>query len=377
MKRLIAQSQSCPGRLTFLLLIGSADKFELHSRLRQIYGSNSGLARARAEWLGNQLRECKAFRDQPRRVAGLERRSRQQPGELHEKPQLSAARSARRAGKGRADRQRDRGGHKRRTRRPSAQMGTRRHRSSRADEGVSLRIRVYADYRRTPKKTPRDPDATPGGARLARNPQGRVLERGRGVGVDGLRGKNRDWSEETAGQGHSSNSSPRVVVLKFSKRYRKFDFTVLRQPVITKRVISGSGREPRRIISRTWLEYFSVASLYGGGQSIRSDCGDLRHAPRWFLGVDRGVDQFMRTRRRRQRNSLPELDSVAVKKYRRAPAESESKNDIDSVEDHLALRSRRWIPHREKRQVERDVDCICVAEVHRVAAHPPDPGCIN
>src|ERR1019366_10359586 len=88
-------------------------------------------------------------------------------------------------------------------------------------------------------------------------------------------------------------------------------------------------------------------------------------------------NQFMMTRRRRQRNSLPEIDFVAVKNYRRAPAESESKNDIDNVEDHLALRSRRWIPRRKKHQVERDVDCICVSEVHRIAAHPPDPGRIN
>src|ERR1019366_8066301 len=88
-------------------------------------------------------------------------------------------------------------------------------------------------------------------------------------------------------------------------------------------------------------------------------------------------NQFMMTRRRRQRNSLPEIDFVAVKNYRRAPAESESKNDIDNVEDHLALRSRRWIPRRKKHQVERDVDRICVAEIHRIAAHPPDPGRIN
>jgi hypothetical protein len=39
----------------------------------------------------------------------------------------------------------------------------------------------------------------------------------------------------------------------------------------------------------------------------------------------------MMTRRRRQRNSLPEIDFVAVKNYRRAPAESESKNDIEGA----------------------------------------------
>src|ERR1039458_10075803 len=83
------------------------------------------------------------------------------------------------------------------------------------------------------------------------------------------------------------------------------------------------------------------------------------------------------TCRRQQRNPLAEIDFAAAKKYRRAPAESESKNDIDDAEDHLALRSRWWIPRRKKRQVDRDVDRICVAEVARIAAHPPDPGCIS
>src|SRR5262249_36194968 len=40
----------------FLLLVGSADKFELSSTVRREYGSNSGLARARAEWVAQEIR---------------------------------------------------------------------------------------------------------------------------------------------------------------------------------------------------------------------------------------------------------------------------------------------------------------------------------
>ncbi len=42
--------------LAHLLLVGSADKFELSPRLLNRYGSNTGLARARADWVAEQAR---------------------------------------------------------------------------------------------------------------------------------------------------------------------------------------------------------------------------------------------------------------------------------------------------------------------------------
>jgi hypothetical protein len=48
-------------QLVSLFLIGSADKFSLHNRLKQIYGSNEGLARARAEWVETQLIRCQVL----------------------------------------------------------------------------------------------------------------------------------------------------------------------------------------------------------------------------------------------------------------------------------------------------------------------------
>jgi hypothetical protein len=44
-----------------MLLVGSADKFRLRPRLLRIYGSNAGLARARAAWVEKQLADCDAF----------------------------------------------------------------------------------------------------------------------------------------------------------------------------------------------------------------------------------------------------------------------------------------------------------------------------
>jgi hypothetical protein len=38
-----------------LVLVGSADKFELVSALRPRYGSNAGLARARADWVAKEI----------------------------------------------------------------------------------------------------------------------------------------------------------------------------------------------------------------------------------------------------------------------------------------------------------------------------------
>jgi hypothetical protein len=48
-------ARSRSGEFTQVLLIGSADKFELTDRLRARYGSNAGLARARADWVAEQL----------------------------------------------------------------------------------------------------------------------------------------------------------------------------------------------------------------------------------------------------------------------------------------------------------------------------------
>jgi hypothetical protein len=43
------------GQALHLLLVGSADKFELEAPLRAEFGSNTGLARARAEWVGGRI----------------------------------------------------------------------------------------------------------------------------------------------------------------------------------------------------------------------------------------------------------------------------------------------------------------------------------
>src|SRR5215468_10416340 len=49
------EAQSKNRELVQLVLIGSADKFELSSSLRATYGSNTGLARVRADWVQQEL----------------------------------------------------------------------------------------------------------------------------------------------------------------------------------------------------------------------------------------------------------------------------------------------------------------------------------
>src|SRR5260221_559917 len=75
---------------------------------------------------------------------------------------------------------------------------------------------------------------------------------------------------------------------------------------------------------------------------------------------------------RRQAGMLREIAFVTTDKYRRAPTQRERENDIYDAENHLAWRSRRRIPRREQHQVDRDVDCVCVGEGHRITAHPPN-----
>lgn len=50
-------TRSSVSEISQVLVIGSADKLELTDRLRQTYGSNAGLARARAEWVADHLRD--------------------------------------------------------------------------------------------------------------------------------------------------------------------------------------------------------------------------------------------------------------------------------------------------------------------------------
>jgi len=52
LKQVIDSKKTPP---TLLAFVGSADKFELTPRTRRIYGSNNGLAQARADWVVGQL----------------------------------------------------------------------------------------------------------------------------------------------------------------------------------------------------------------------------------------------------------------------------------------------------------------------------------
>ena len=78
-----------------------------------------------------------------------------------------------------------------------------------------------------------------------------------------------------------------------------------------------------------------------------------------------------------EREMLREFAFVAAEKYRGAPTERERKNDIDEAEDPSPCEAGGGFRAEKKHQVDGDVDRICVAEVHRIAAHPPDPGRID